>query len=1028
MAAKPLSEYPRPPEDNGRGVHWSASVYHPTGAALQRWIGELQAMQVKWLKLLDDGGGSSLEICRALLDNGIMPIVRMYRERPNPGRIGGREKGAIRSLIDIGVPYFETNNEPNLRAEWQDDIRPGNWLDIVVDNFIYDARFILGEGGYPALPSMGPSSQADAIRKVVEKGQGDIFELGGWMAIHNYTLNHPLDYPSDEVNQTGKALTVEEFDQLKQWQYSHLSPEEAAQHGISRADYDKYQGWAWDGRNLDMVNVLRAEKKNPGFTVFDDSNCFRGFEVWGHRVYNALGYYVPIMSTEGGPVVGWGDDKRYAKLNPVTQAAWQMEINRFMQDEAPEWYFTCCTWLLASKPLGDWNPTWDQMSWFTNAWDVQFGLEGELPLVRMMKDTPAQIRHELRPDQAPSLLSGQISGRDGLPLAGIALSLRDVAGVWDETRSDQEGRYRLQAPPGQYDLWVAWYGPVAHDIMLGEADEDAIDLPDFDAPGQFVISGQVLDENGKGQGGLRVALRRNGLEHAFTTADAAGVFSFAPKLAGSYALEVVNGSAAATVGPDDPLAEIEIRVPAPPDPKYVLTEKRLLSAAETGNRRLIYGRVRDALGRGLSDIEVEMRWTNPAPGARFPRTRTGQNPFIPDPTGYFEFLHSPGEFLVEVVQGDYDSDIASGLLTANVPGRVGDPITYEVNFQLQGAATIRPGQSRLSGSVPGGRTGQVVQLWNRTNSIDAVLDASRQFQFKDLPAGAYDLFLAGIGVIASDIVLDGGNAVEIETPLLGAIVGRVQNASPSQRGIALVSETYGFSRRAVLDAGGVYRFTNLPGGRYRVEVGDAMLSGLRCDGQSVLHAPDFDVSGSPARLIAISGVVTVRESGQPLADVVVSLLRGDTVIAETVSDDQGRYQIVNVAAGVYALAVQGEVVAAEVTVEGLRDLVVDLAYSLPTSDHSLPRYYWLRMADADLHPASLRVLAPWFAVQPTGVVGFSLSEAQKSATVVAIGDGISNADLEVVSDAGARAIDLRHDLLTLAAMVADDLQGEDSNA
>jgi len=41
-----IEDFPRPKDDNRRGVHWSASVYHPTGAALDFWISELQAMHI----------------------------------------------------------------------------------------------------------------------------------------------------------------------------------------------------------------------------------------------------------------------------------------------------------------------------------------------------------------------------------------------------------------------------------------------------------------------------------------------------------------------------------------------------------------------------------------------------------------------------------------------------------------------------------------------------------------------------------------------------------------------------------------------------------------------------------------------------------------------------------------------------------------------------------------------------------------------------------------------------------------------
>ena len=42
-------------------------------------------MGIKWVKLLDDGGGSSLELCKRLLAADIMPIVALYRVEPNPG-------------------------------------------------------------------------------------------------------------------------------------------------------------------------------------------------------------------------------------------------------------------------------------------------------------------------------------------------------------------------------------------------------------------------------------------------------------------------------------------------------------------------------------------------------------------------------------------------------------------------------------------------------------------------------------------------------------------------------------------------------------------------------------------------------------------------------------------------------------------------------------------------------------------------------------------------------------------------------
>ena len=209
-----VEDFPRPANDNRRGIHWSASVYHPAGSTVDFWIAELKAMGIKWVKLLDDGGDSSLELCKRLLAAEIMPIVRIFRATPNPGVIGSREVDTIKRLIAEGVRYFETNNEPDLSAEWKDGYVPPDWMNIVVDNFIIEADTVIRMGGLPALPALSIGTKANLIELVVQKGRADLFSNGAWVAVHNYTLNHPLDYPYDAVNQAGVPVSQEEYDRL----------------------------------------------------------------------------------------------------------------------------------------------------------------------------------------------------------------------------------------------------------------------------------------------------------------------------------------------------------------------------------------------------------------------------------------------------------------------------------------------------------------------------------------------------------------------------------------------------------------------------------------------------------------------------------------------------------------------------------------------------------------------------------------------------------------------------------------------
>ena len=101
-----LNEYPRPANDTGIGVHWTVGYSAAIGLSKIRdfWIPELKAMGVKWVKVFNHDG--ALDFCDLLLAEGFMPIVRLYRPSPNPGRLGVKELLHIDSLIRSCGRYF----------------------------------------------------------------------------------------------------------------------------------------------------------------------------------------------------------------------------------------------------------------------------------------------------------------------------------------------------------------------------------------------------------------------------------------------------------------------------------------------------------------------------------------------------------------------------------------------------------------------------------------------------------------------------------------------------------------------------------------------------------------------------------------------------------------------------------------------------------------------------------------------------------------------------------------------------------
>lgn len=830
-----IEDFPRPPDDNGRGVHWSARLYHDAVyPSLDHWIEQLAAMKIKWVKLLDDGGGSGLAFSQKLVAAGIMPVVRLFLAQLNPSYLSSRELDTVSRYVDIGVRYFESNNEPDLPAEWQNNAKPDNWLEIVVDNFIRDADGVLARGGLLALPAMGPGSRDNPISLVVQKGRRDLFERGCWVAIHNYTLNHPLDYPYDDVNQTGRPLTQEEFDYYARWQYSHLTYEQIQAQGIpiSADDYGKFNRWAWDGRTMEMVNQVRTSNKNPGHTIEDDANCFLGYRAAGKMMFDALGYYVPVISTEGGPVVGWGDDNRYAKMNPTTQKEYQLGIVRYMQSEAPPWYFAMCTWLLASRPLGDFNPTWEQMSWYTSAWNVQFGLEGKLPVVQALIDEPSVVRPELQLGRG--VIQGIARRADGQPVAGLALTLTGLNRVLTSS-SDAAGAFQFgRLSAGVYDLHSGDQVLQTGIVLEDDAAVQTLDITLVDGR-QSSLEGLVSDTAGRAQAGATVTVGSGEQQLASVQADAAGRYRVAGLAAGSYWLITGDGGAAVAGIRLDGWAgsyAANLTVPAPAGYRYVVVTQRLLSAAETGNDRKFFGRVLSETGDGLNGVTVEMAWMGAAPGTQFPRVVTPRDAF--KPAGNFEFLHSPGAFVLRVVEASWPSDETAPLPTANVPGREGDPISYEVNFQRRSSGAAA-GAASLRGVVTNG-AGLGLTLWQGDpeqagqpgqRSWAMVLPASGAYAFGDLPAGPYTLALEGEGVVHAFTLADGAssafNYVVGVAPLTGDLAGVLQTHDGQAAAGRLVQlwQNDALLAETPSDTAGGFRFARLAVGRYGLAVAGA---------------------------------------------------------------------------------------------------------------------------------------------------------------------------------------------------------------
>ncbi len=713
-----LSDFPRPPEDTRIGVHWTPGVADAVGISAIRdyWIPLLKEMGVKWVKLLHNG---SFKVAEELLASGIMPIVRLYRKAPNSadpspgeGTLGADEIAALEALVSIGVRYFEFNNEPDSGFEWRTPM-PSDETEaqrIVARNAIRDMETILNKGGLPAIPAVSPGKKWDLLGAIIAEGGRDLIPEGVWWAIHNYDFNHPVDYPYDAVNQEGVPLTREEYDAL--------AP-------------DGWNGPHWGARSLEFVNEHRRTGVNPGDTAVDDPTCFRGYEYFAHLCQQHLGYYIPILSTENGPVVGEDNDPRYPTTTPEIHRDKVVEICRIMMgtseqfDPAPDYYFCTAFWILGNSVLGSLSSQWEPQAWFSDRWPG-----GKLPAVDALRALPKKAWQPQGETPEPpaaegSRVYGQVRGGAGkrVVLRGITFSA--------ETTVGPDERYEIEkVPAGTYRIAVLGTDAVKIGVEVDgvhpvEVNFDLrAEIPPVwtyttedggPGPGFGVIRCRVQDKTDLPvrlwTDGWSGDVRRTGTKPEYGP----DVCEFAPLNAGTYYLEPDGLGVRATVTLEENRVLWVIFQPqAEPEP----------AASES----VIEGKVENGAGR-------QVRLSGPVEKS----TTVGEDE-------RFRFTGLPaGTYALEVV----GTDVRREDLHLDGRNRV------EVNLALP-----EPRESVVRGQVFDG-AGQRVQLIGPEGTQEQTVADDETFAFTNLPAGTYTVRLPDVGVEQGDIRLDGTNTVEV---------------------------------------------------------------------------------------------------------------------------------------------------------------------------------------------------------------------------------------------------------------------------
>ena len=184
-----LRSFPRPANDNGRGLHFSIDLRDESIA----WtVANLRSIDARWTLIYAQDELQAGRAARACWDAGIMPVMRVGKKINEPCD----SIPYVRELKAVGAPpYIQIFNEPSDGREWRNPVPP-DALQVFALNWASQAAAVVDAGGYPGLQVLEKEELDAAIDAVAEIKRTDIWERA-FFCLHNYGANHPPIYPYD---------------------------------------------------------------------------------------------------------------------------------------------------------------------------------------------------------------------------------------------------------------------------------------------------------------------------------------------------------------------------------------------------------------------------------------------------------------------------------------------------------------------------------------------------------------------------------------------------------------------------------------------------------------------------------------------------------------------------------------------------------------------------------------------------------------------------------------------------------------
>ena len=202
-SAHTLRDFPRPPADNGRGVHWIPTT-RQTREVVDQFMERVQSLGVRWVTFLNEPGDleGNEYLVRRLTEAGIMPVMRVYT---------GGVRAIQEDLTALVRHYYQLFNEPNMVCE-----NGGALPDAgrYAAHWIAAARQVVAGGGLPGFGALSPQGDVDdvtflrqVLESIKERGQQHLLDRA-WLSVHNYGQDylHVREYDRVLQETLGRSL------------------------------------------------------------------------------------------------------------------------------------------------------------------------------------------------------------------------------------------------------------------------------------------------------------------------------------------------------------------------------------------------------------------------------------------------------------------------------------------------------------------------------------------------------------------------------------------------------------------------------------------------------------------------------------------------------------------------------------------------------------------------------------------------------------------------------------------------------